>query len=331
MEERIIEKDELRKVRITRKNGKEDVIDDALPADMPPADGAEDAQTPLSEEEEYSVEFEGEEYDEDLVGLTPTQYRAEIERRERAAREAREACEKLCAAGEERLAAEDWAAAEGLFGQALTHEENARAEEGLWAARTRGFTAEDVLYTEEGAQSFARAGEEAREKVFSAFGEKLRAAQKEAFAEAEPLKKQVEAGQAERRGPFRANRNYYLLRLGIAFGVFVLLLIGTGVSASYLLRIQSALPVALTGAFGALAFAALVVTVVYVRKTLVAVRLCRENEKLSSTEEGMRLAELQRRLACLAAVFGEDGEAADGAAEQAEQAPQAAERDGGEE
>lgn len=298
MEERIIDKDELRKVRVTRTDGERDVVDDMLPEGE-----AEPAQ------EEYSVEFDGETYDEDLVGLTPAQYREEIERRERAAREAHEACEKLCAEGEERLAAQDWAAAEECFEDALREEaDNARAEDGLWTARTKGYTSDEVLYLRAGAEAFAGAGEAVRAKALAAFGEDLRAVRREAEEQAAALTAQVEAGQAERRGPFLANRNYYRLRLYIALGVFAAMLIGLYVSASFILRVQSAVPVVLTGAFGALAFVALAVTVIFARKTLVAVRLCRENERLSSTEEGRALETARTRLYCLGLILGDEKE-----------------------
>ena len=297
MEERIIDKDELRKVRVTRTDGEPDVVDDALPEETP-EEGLKELET------EYAVEFEGETYDEDLVGLTPSQYREEIERRERAAREAHETCEKLCAEGDGFLAQQDWAAAEDRFESALLHEmNNARAEEGLWTARTQGYTSDEAFYAERVAREFADASEPIRAKVMEVFGGRLLAALKEARAEVASLRPQVEAGQEERRGPFRANRNYYLTRLAVSFGIFVLFIIGVCVSAGFILRVQSAVPVALTGAFGVCAFAALVFTVYFMRRSVVAVRLCRENEKLSSTEEGARLAEAEDRLARLTEVL----------------------------
>lgn len=303
MEERIIDKDELRKVRVTRTDGALDVVDDTLPEAAP-----EEGEAELGAE--YAVEFEGESYDEDLVGLTPSQYREEIERRARAAQEAHEACEALCAEGDGLLAAGNWQAAEEKFEEAMSREpQSERAEAGLWSARTQAYASDEVFYTERGAREFAAAGDGVRAKAMEAFGEQLRAAQGELRAEADELRKTVEAGQAERRAPFRANFCYYRLRLCIALAVFALFLVGIGVSASYILRVQSATPVILTGTFGALAFAAFVAVVLFSRKTLVAARLVRENEKLSSTEEGARLLLLDNRLACLAVVLGgaEDG------------------------
>ena len=304
MEERIIDQDELRKVRVTRTDGGLDVVDDTLPEDaVPPAEQDEEGIAELKEE--YAVEFEGEEYDEDLVGLTPTQFKEEMERRERLAREAHEASEKLCAEGDVLAAAEDFAAAEEKYESALLQEPSSeRAEHSLWAARTKNYTSDEALYTRRVAEEFPDASEEVRARVFEVFGDGLRADRAETQAEAEPLRAAVEEGQRTRRGPFRANRNYYMVRLGIALGVLALFLVGICVSASFILRTQSPAPVALTGAFGVLAFAALVMLVYFSRKTFVAVRLCRENERLTSTEEGTRLAELEEKLACLALVLG---------------------------
>lgn len=296
MEERIIDKDELRKVRVTRTDGEQDVVDDALP------EKPEEGEAEL--EAEYSVEFEGEEYDENLVGLTPTQLQEELERRERAAREAHEACEKLCAEGDAFAAAADWRAAEEKFEDARLHEpDSARAEEGLWKARTQDYTSDEALCTERVAREFASAGKAVRERVLGVFGEGMRAARAEARAEADPLREQVEAGQAERRGPFLANRNYYLARLFVSLGALALFVVGICVSAAFILRTQSAVPVVLTGAFGVLAFISLVCVVLFSRRSLVAVRLCRENERLDSTEEGARLAELEQKLLCLSLVL----------------------------
>ncbi len=296
MEERIIDKDELRKVRVTRTDGELDVVDDALPEK--PEEGEAELQ------EEYAVEFDGEEYDEDLVGLTPTQLQEELERRERLAREAHEASEKLCAEGEAALAGKNWAAAEEKFENALLHEPSGeRAEEGLWKARTQDYTSAAALCTLRVAREFPAAGEGVRSRVMEVFGEELRAEQAAARAEAEPLRAQVEAGQAERRGPFLANRNYYLARLYASLGALVLFIVGICVSASFILRTQSPAPVVLTGVFGVLAFVALVLVAVFSRKSLVAVRLVRENEKLSSTEEGARLAVLEEKLASLSFVL----------------------------
>lgn len=111
MEERIIDRE--REIKIKRKREGDDAVD-ALAADE-----TED-EIP---EEELVLEFpEGEEYDEDLVGLTPSQLKEELARREKALSEAREESKKLAALGEEKLAEGSYDEAESLFGQATVYD-----------------------------------------------------------------------------------------------------------------------------------------------------------------------------------------------------------------
>ena len=126
-------------------------------------------------------------------------------------------------------------------------------------------------------------------------------------AEATPLKERVEAAQAERRVSFRNNRNYYFVRFCALFLLFGLMLIGVGVSVNYINRTREMIPVFLAIAFGALALLFMALWIFYIRKLLVAQRLCMANEKLSSTEDGARLKTLQQRLECLSLVLdGQD-------------------------
>ena len=312
MEERIIDKDERRKVRLKRTENGPDAVDD-----LAPDDGREDADGT----EDFVIDFE-EERDEDLVGLTPTQFKEELERRERAAREAREESEKLTALAEERLAAGNAADAAIAFAQALIYDGgNERAEKGLWYARTDGFTRDDVFYNPAYAEEFAYAGEACRAEVLEKVGGRLAAERAQYAAEAAPLREKVEAAQAERRQPFRENRRYYALRFFVCLAAFIVFAVGIAVSASFLLRTRSIAPVVLMAVCGGLAFVAFVVLVVFARKLYVAARLCRDNEKLSSTEDGARLAWLDERLECLSLVL--DGAPAyeedAGAAEEGEE------------
>ena len=292
MEERTIDNEELRKVRLTRTGGVTDVVDDTLPE--------ETAENAAADEENYVLESDGETLDDALVGLTPAQYRAEIERRERAAREAHAACEKLCDEGESRLAAQEWEAAEERFGEAFrTEPQNARAQTGLWSALTRGYTSGEVFATGTGAAVLEETDMALRDRLREQFGSQLRAERAALSEEAAPLRAAVEAGQAERRGPFLANRNYYLLRLGVCIAVTLACIAGVLIAASFLLRVQNALPIVFTGVFGLFTLASLAAVAVFARRTLVAFRLCRENERLSSTEEGERLMQIEDRIACL--------------------------------
>ncbi len=293
MEERIIDRE--REIKIKRKREGDDAVD-ALAADE-----TED-EIP---EEELEIEFpEGEEYDEDLVGLTPSQLKEELARREKALSEAREESKKLAALGEEKLAEGSYDEAESLFGQATVYDiENAEAGKGLWRARTKNFTDYEAFYRAEFAEELSLASEEVRAFVLKEAGERLVAERETYRSEAEPLKEKVEENMERRRGYFRDNRRYYLIRYGIFFALFCACLLGAAISASFLYTTTSIAPIVLISSFGGVALVMAALAIVFSRKLLVAHRLCRENEKLSSTEEGARLAYLQSRLECLAWVL----------------------------
>ncbi len=296
MEERIIDREEGRGIRLTTTpEGETDAVD---------------ALTPETEGEESEAEAiltlpEGDEYDEDLVGLTPSQLKEELARRERAKKEAMEMSAKLTEEGEALLAEGDFAGAEGCFAQAIVYGyADERATEGLWNARTHGFTEIEPLLTPEASEELEE-NEEARELVVARLGEALRAEREKAEGEEKELAPVFEAKQKERREAFAANKAYYLLRFGISFGALVVFLVACAVSASFILRTMSIAPVVLTAVFGGLAFVSLAVTVVFTRGLVVASRLCRKNEKLSSTEEGARLQGLREKLSALSRILGE--------------------------
>ncbi len=297
MEERIIDTEDSRKIKIKRtaEGGIADA-EDAL---------AEESGEAVEEETVFDLP-ETDEYDEDLVGLTPSQLEAELKRRERAAEEARREHDGLVALAEEAYAAKDYAKAESLYAQALVYvPDSAAAQRGLWTARTSDFTDTEPFYDEDNALALAQSDEETRAFVLGRAGNKLNAEREALLAEIEPLRPVVTEAQEKRRAAFAANRKYYLVRFGGLLGAFVLALIGIFVSASYIVRTTTIVPVVLTAVFGGVALLFLALTIVCSRKLLVAHRLCAENEKLSSTEEGARLEELLDRLSCLdEALFG---------------------------
>lgn len=297
MEERLIDKDELRGVKRKRTDGEEDVVDElSTDADM----SAEE------EGENYTLEFGGEEYDEDLVGLTPSQLKEELERRERLRAEAHEESLKHIAEGDEKFGAAEYRAAAEEYRAALGCEFAGETEEKLFAAITENYTNEQPLLERDTASEFSAAEEGCRRRVLDVFGDRLEKLRDETETEAQPLRERVSAAQQERRGPFAANRKYYLVRFLASLAALIVFAIGIAVSSSFLLRTQSPVPMILTITFGVLTFAAFVFLVYFSRKLLVAVRLCRDNEKLSSTEEGAQLAVLEERLACLGLVLGDE-------------------------
>ena len=197
--------------------------------------------------------------------------------------------------------------AETLYLQAIACiAEDERAQIGLWQARTHNYTSPDVLYDGDMAAEFARALPAARGGVLQAFGEALAKERGALSAEADPLRRKVEAAQEARRGPFAANRAYYRVRAVVALALVVLFAVGAAVSAAYILRTRSVAPIVLTASFGALALAVLTALCVFAHKWYVAAGLCRENERLASTPEGERLAALEERLACLGLALGEE-------------------------
>lgn len=302
MEERMMD-DDPRLVKLKRtKEGETDVTEA----------GAEDAQTPEgapAEETEEEVLFDvpEEEYDEDLVGLTPTQLKQELERRKRLEEEARAECLKLAEEGERALAEGDFEKAESFFAQAAVYPvSEVRVEKGLWIARSKNFSDLAPFFVQEHAEEFARGEEEARAFVLEQVAPALEAEREQIKREEAEVAPPVLEGQAERRAAFRANKKYYAVRVCAMLGGVLLFLIALAVSASYITTTLSVLPVALTGAFGGVAFLFLCAMLVFVRRYVIASKLCLANEELASTEEGARLKVLRDKLYCLALILGEE-------------------------
>lgn len=292
MEERIIDRE--REIKIKRtKEGDTDAL----------GGGAEDGAI---EEEEIVLELPDEDYDEDLVGLTPSQLKAELERRKKAEEEARLECAKLVKEGNGALAARKYAEAEGFFAQALVYDmESKEAHRGLWAARTRDFSDGEALITEENATALSEESDETRAHVLGRLGDYFKGELISSEKEEAELAPRVEEAQSERRVAFQANRKYYLARFVAVSAVMVLFIIGAIVSASFIYTTTGIAPVVCTAVFAGCAAVMLGVLCVFTRKLLVATRLCRANERLSSTKEGARLAFLRTRLENLHLILGE--------------------------
>lgn len=297
MEERIIEKDEGRKITVkkTAAGGIADAVEEG---------------TAVGEEQEEDVVVElpegvEEEYDEDLVGLTPTQLEKALEARARAEEQARAERDQLLTMAEEALAKGDYKKAEAAYSQALVYDKEClAAKQGVWVSLTRNFQDAGVFYELKKAKKFAEQEDEVKEFVLSRIGEELREERAKCAAEAEPLGGKVAEARKMRRDVFEDNRSYYGKCVWIWLALAVLFAVGAGVSALFIVRTMSYLPVILTSVFGGLCFLFLIVTLVFCHKLYVAAKFCRDNEKLSSTEDGKRLAYLQNRLKCLDLVLG---------------------------
>ena len=316
MEERIIE-DEGRTIKVKRNalGGIEDATDGALPE----GGTAEGASSPdagpggTEEDVEFAVDFPEEEYDEDMVGLTPSQLKRAQEERERARREAEEARDKLIAEGKKALSSLDYAAAEKSFSQALTYDEECvEALLGVWESRTQGFTDDSPFFIEENAEKFAAMPEEVRSSILERVGSRLQDARQGILEEMRPLKAAVEEAREARRGALDANKRYYLVRTA-AFGIAAVLFLALmGVFSAFLLRTSGSWPAVCMAVFGGLALLCLIFLVVFLRGLVFALRLSHDNEKNEGTEDGRRLALLEREEHCLRLVLeGEEEPAFD--------------------
>lgn len=316
MEERIIE-DEGRTIKVRRNalGGIEDATDGALPE----GGAAEGASSPdaglggMQEDVEFAVDFPEEEYDEDMVGLTPSQLKRAQEERERARREAEEARDKLIAEGKKALSSLDYAAAEKFFSQALAYDgESAEALLGVWESRTQGFTDDSPFFIEENAEKFAAMPEEVRSSILERVGSRLQDARQGILEEMRPLKAAVEEAREARRGALDANKRYYLVRTA-AFGIAAVLFLALmGVFSAFLLRTSGSWPAVCMAVFGGLALLCLIFLVVFLRGLVFALRLSHDNEKNEGTEDGRRLALLEREEHCLRLILeGEEEPAFD--------------------
>lgn len=309
MEERIIE-DEGRTIKVKRNavGGIEDAVDGTAPAGG--AAGSSDALNNAADAEdevEFAVDFPDEEYDEDMVGLTPSQLKKLEEERARAREQAEKECDKLIAEGNRALKAEDYAAAEGFFLQALTYDEtNPAAQKGAWESHTQGFTDDSPYFLMENAERLAGAPEEVRSYVLSHAGERLKEARAGLLEEIRPLKAAVREAREARRGALEDNKRYYVVRTAVSGAAFVLFLVLAGVFSAFILRTPENWPLICAAVMGGLALIALIFLLVCLRGLVFAVRLLSDNEKDEGTEDGRRLQGLEEQLACLTLVLGED-------------------------
>ena len=292
MEERLIDKEDERLIRIKKKAEGTDA-EDALTPD------GEEAQ----DEEEILVTLpEGydEDYDQSLVGLSPEDLQKELERRKKAEEEARVEYGQLVAAAKEQLARGNFEAAASLYEQAADYSfvDDEIIKE-LWTARTKNFSDISPFYDTNYAEEFSDYNEPAktfiRDKIGAALTQERERLQKE---EAE-LAPDVLEKQETRRQAFDNHRRYYKVRLLVFAGLMALFAIATVVSSTFIVRTLSSLPVILTGAFGGATLISFVGMLVFMLKYSGASKLCRMNGKLASTQDGARLEELREKLECL--------------------------------
>ena len=292
MEERLVDKEDERLIRIKKKAEGTDA-EDALAEEGEEIE--EEVLVSLPEED-----AEDEEYDEDLVGLTATELKRELQRRKKLEDEARIEYDKLVASAEEELQRGDCDKAATLLEQAACYPfADEKLGERLWTARTKNFTDTAPFYQMKYAEEFSAESDQTKRLVREQAGAALRKERAELEKEEAELAPQVLEKQATRRQAFAQNRKYYCLRLIVFAGLMVLFAIAAGISAAYIVRTLSNLPIIFTGIFGGLTLISFIVALVFFMKYSGANKLCRLNDKLSSTQEGARLVELRNRLECL--------------------------------
>ena len=291
MEERIIDDEYGRGVRLRKtKDGYVDVTDDLA---------GEEVETA---EEEISFEFpvidNYEQDDEDLVDLSPEE--AERVRKEKAEAAARRQAEyeKTCQQGEKLLESGSYHAAEVEFEKALQLDDVATAASvGYWRAKTEDFTNPDVLaseYVDAGIESLEydlgyEAANVIKQNYRSAFEKRIQ----ELTEEETPLAEKVEEKQDARREILSARK----LRWGVAFILCTIptlaLIIATVVVGLKNFGAPDTRYLIPTIVLGVISVGFFVAFMIVTNKYINAGRMYRKNERLSSTEDGLRLLEIR--------------------------------------
>ena len=294
MEERIIDDEYGRGVRLRKtKDGYVDVTDELT-----------DGETPDAEEagEEITFEFPTlgnyDQDDEDLVDLSPEE--AERVRKEKAEAAARRQAEyeRLCQQGEKMLESGSYHAAELEYEKALQLDDVATAASvGYWRAKTADFTDPDVLaseYVDAGIESLEYdLGYEAvdiiKQNYRSAFEKRIQ----ELTEEETPLAQKVEEKQDARREILSARK----LRWGIGFILCTIptlaLIIATVVVGLKNFGAPDTRYLIPTIVLGVVAVGFFVAFMIVTNRFINAGRMYRKNERLSSTEDGLRLLEIR--------------------------------------
>ena len=287
MEERIIDDEYGRGIRLKKtKDGYVDVTDELAEKD-------EEGQ----EVDEMSFEFpmfDGEEDDEDLVGLSPEEAAALRKQKAEAAEKRRAEYEQACAEAEELLGAEDYDGAEKKFEEALLLDGIATvASVGYWRAKTKNFSDPDVLiseYADSGLESLEYdLGLDATDIIKRDYKESFERRVAELSEEEAPLTEIVEGKQSNRRSVLMSRLGVWTTVFGVCLLATVALIVLTVVFGLKIPTTRDNEHIPHTIVFGVLSLIMFVVLLVFTKKFLDAVRMNLRNERLSSTEEGERL------------------------------------------
>ena len=300
MEERIIDDEYGRGIRLKKtKDGYVDVTDEL--AENAETEGVEAEVAAEEEGEEVSFEFpvfDVEEEDEDLIGLDPEEAARIRREREEAAAQRRAEYERLCAEGDELLAQESFHAAELKYEKAVKLDEEAtNASVGYWRAKTANFTNPDVLveeYLEEGIESLEYdLGYTAIDVIKRDYRDSFQRRLDELTAEEGPIAEAFEAKQAKRREYLKARVKTSILAFAVAALPLIVALILTVVFGLKNFTISDDRYIIPTIICGGIALVTFIVFMVFTNKLINACRMRRANERLDTTEEGEKLANIR--------------------------------------
>ncbi len=300
MEERIIKDEYGRGIRLKKtEDGFVDVTDELAEENLD-----EEAETPETDDEEVVFEFpEITEDDEELAALMPEQAEELKRKREEEKRKKQAEYAMLVEQGEEKLTVEDFKGAEESFNAAMPLLfERKEAAVGLWKAKTENFKNPDVLpeyyvnFGEEGFDEFVYdAGKEAAEELKKEYGNTFEKRLKELQEEKKPIEKEVLSAQEERREILSARKKKRLIAfLATLVPSVLFLIVGIVCLARMNSRPDQLLLYVALGFFAgfALVFAAFIGVA---NKFINTLRIIRENENLSSTEDGALLVRILQK------------------------------------
>ncbi len=312
MEERIIDDEYGRGIRLKKtKDGYVDVTDELT------------SETETEEDcDEVAFEFPEEaqeELDEEFIGLTPEELEKKLREKEEKLAEKKANCEILCAEADALFGIEDYVAATEKYGEAaklLSEEEDEalamRTRLGYWKSRTEDFTKPDEFvsdYIEYGVENFEYdVGFVTMRQIKDMYGDTFRKRMDELCEEEEPLCKTVKEKQEKRREYLKERLKTRL----IAFGCVTLpMLVALGFAIFFAGKITSSPDsryIVPTVVFAAVWLGLFFAFIVVSNRLLNAVRTCRANEKLHSTEDGERLVEIRnlKELYQFVLSFGEE-------------------------
>lgn len=287
MEERMVDDEYGRGVRLKKtSDGYVDVTDELATDD----EGEEIAFAfPLSDTDED---------DEDLVGLSPEEAAALREKKAADAAKRQAEYEQACKDAEVLLQAQDFAAAEKAYEQALQLDTVAtEASVGYWRAKTENMTKPEVLmdeYVDAGIENLEYdLGYEATERLRKEYQGVFRRRHAELSAEEKPLAESVLQAQSRRRSILSARLKRSALAFAIGAVCAALLLVGTIVLASQIFSTRDNVHLLPTIVCGVVFLVALIFLIVATNRFLNDLRMRAKNERLSSTDDGARLERLR--------------------------------------